>query len=107
MLYDLGGSRSQIFFVHNPILVYDEGHHPRRSIFRRISDERKTACHLSIDHIAVASPFAFQNFKIVSIEWLMLLTAAVVAGSRSNQGANRAGRLALRGLPVESIVFSR
>src|SRR6267143_2878238 len=55
-LRDVRGARAQIALVDGTVVAYEEGHHARRTVLRRVRDERTTlslACRQGPEIIAV------------------------------------------------------
>lgn len=51
---DLGSARAEVLFVNNPVLVHDERHYSRRTVFGWIGQEGKAAGHLPIYDITAS-----------------------------------------------------
>src|ERR1035438_511546 len=67
--------RTEIFFVNNSILIYDERHDSRGAVFCGISDKRKSVRHLATFGKASGAKrsvrsLCFQNAEIVTLKRL-------------------------------------
>src|SRR5512132_2007495 len=55
-LSQLSGIRAEVLLINNSILIDNEGHHSRDSVFHRVGQEGKAACHLAIDDVVLRAP---------------------------------------------------
>jgi hypothetical protein len=97
-----------------PYPGYDEGHHSRIAILRRIRDESESADHFSIDHVVLraagsVTTLLLHNTKVVLVEscvWVRLYGITFV-GSKCRHRLKRTSGLALWRLPIQPVLFAR
>ena len=66
--------RTQIFLIDDTVSIDDEGHHSRRSVFRRISYKGEAAGHRTVDQIILRPPgrmtsLSIEDAVIVAVKW--------------------------------------
>jgi len=97
-----GRGRRQILLKQHPILVVDERHHSRVTVFRRVGDKCESSDHLPIHHVVLRTTlrlFALprQHAEVVAVEGRVRVSLDAISfrGCVRRQWSERA-----RGLPL-------
>src|SRR5208282_2952866 len=105
------GLFAEIFLKYGSILVNDEGHHARRSVFRRIGHESEALGHFAIHQVTLRAAASILSLTRQDVEIVApvrsrsedLALGKPLSNGRRHQGPDGTLRLAFRSFPIKAI----